>query len=322
MTDTSYILGIDTSNYTTSCALLNCDTGEIMQEKKLLPVKKGEAGLRQSDAVFHHTKQLPELLEKLFGSVNVNISAVCASNVPRNADGSYMPCFLVGEGAARSISAAAGCKSYFTSHQTGHVLAALYSADRLSWLYEDKPFIAFHVSGGTTDALLCKPDKDKLLDISPIASSLDLKAGQAVDRTGLMLGLDFPCGKQLEKLAEKADKHYKCRITFKDGCCCLSGVENQCAKMLEQGEKRENIAAYCLDCIAEAVIGMTEYAVKKYGELNIIYAGGVMSDKLLQSAVSAKYAACFASAEYSCDNAAGIALYAALRKGLTKWLRH
>ena len=88
------ILGIDTSNYTTSAALLDLETGEVHQEKQLLPVKVGEVGLRQSDAVFHHTRQLPELLERLRPFLENNpVCGVSVSTRPRNVDGSYMPCF-------------------------------------------------------------------------------------------------------------------------------------------------------------------------------------------------------------------------------------
>lgn len=311
------ILGIDTSNYTTSCALYDCESGTIAQVKKLLPVKNGEAGLRQSDAVFHHVKQLPELLEKLFEeNSSADLAAVAVSTRPRGESGSYMPCFLVGESAARAVAAAKGVRLYDTSHQTGHVLAALYSADKLSWLSSCDTFLAFHVSGGTTDALLCRPDRENVLDITRIASSLDLKAGQAIDRVGLTLGLSFPCGKELEALAEKADKHYKCRPVIKDGSCCLSGLENKCAELLAKGERSENVAAYCLDYIGQTIGDMTEHALKEYGKMNIIYAGGVMSDKLLQKMLSERFDASFASAEFSCDNAAGVALFGKIKEDL------
>lgn len=308
------ILGIDTSNYTTSCALYDTDTKAITQVKKLLPVKDGEAGLRQSDAVFHHVKQLPQLMEELFAqSGKTDIAAVAVSTRPRSEEGSYMPCFLVGESVARSISSANNIPIFETSHQTGHVLAALYSADKLDWIGQSKLFIAFHVSGGTTDVLLCKPNEKNVLDIVRIASSLDLKAGQAVDRVGLTLGLKFPCGRELEALAEKADKHYRCRAVLKDGSCCLSGLENKCAELLLKGESRENVAAYCLDYIGQTISDMTSYALGEHGDMNIIYAGGVMSDKLLQKKLSESFDASFAEAEFSCDNAAGVAIYGAER---------
>ena len=240
------------------------------------------------------------------------ITAVSASARPRSADGSYMPCFLCGEGFGRSYAALEKLPFYPSAHQTGHILAALYSADRLGLI--NQPFIAFHVSGGTTDCLLCKPDHDDILSITPISSSLDLHAGQAVDRVGLMLGLKFPCGAELEKLAEKAGKHYKQKPTVKNGCCCLSGIENQCRSMLEKGESRENIAAYCLDHIGSAIISMADFVVEKYGSLPLIFAGGVMSNRLIRKMIISKYSeAEFAEAEFSCDNAVGIAIYAYLK---------
>ena len=200
------ILGIDTSNYTTSAALYDTESGIVVQSKKLLPVKKGELGLRQSDAVFHHTKQLPEIFGRLFEEASVIPEAIGVSVRPRNIDGSYMPCFLCGEGLADSLSAVNNIPVYKTSHQVGHILAALYSAGKLDFV--NRRFIAFHVSGGTTDCLLVEPDSENVIKITELGTSLDLKAGQAVDRVGLMLGLDFPCGIQLEALAEKSGKKY------------------------------------------------------------------------------------------------------------------
>ena len=304
----SEYLGLDTSNYTTSCALLSADTGVMRQEKQLLPVKKGEAGLRQSDAVFHHTKQLPIIMEKLLPEKIEKLSAIGVSVRPRNVDGSYMPCFLCGETLARGIGAVTGAKVYETSHQTGHILAALYSADRLSLI--DKPFLAFHVSGGTTDCLLCEPDSEKLIRITEVGTSLDLKAGQAVDRTGLMMGLQFPCGKALEELAVKSSREWKIKPVIKDGSCCLSGIQNQCEKLLREGVSHEDIALYCLKSVEAAVSAMTEAALIKTGDIPVIYAGGVMSNSVIRKELSELSDVYFASPELSCDNACGTALLA------------
>lgn len=306
-------LGIDTSNYTTSAAIYVSEENKIYQSKKLLPVKEGELGLRQSDAVFHHTKQLPEIIEKLFSEYKSNVPvAVSASVRPRNADGSYMPCFLCGEGFARSFSTIEKIPFYPSSHQTGHILAALYSADSLNLV--GKRFIAFHVSGGTTDCLLCEPDEDNILKITLIGTSLDLKAGQAVDRIGLMLGLKFPCGIELEKLADNSDKEFKIKPVIKDMDCCLSGLENQCKQMLANNEKKENIARYCLDFIAETIMLMTQSAQKVYGVMPLIFAGGVMSDKIIRNKIISRFeSAKFALPEFSCDNAAGVAIFGYLK---------
>lgn len=309
----SEFLGIDTSNYTTSAAVYVSGENRIYQAKRLLPVKEGELGLRQSDAVFHHTKQLPDMIEQLFDSNPLKRPiAASASARPRNINGSYMPCFLCGEGFARSYAAIERIPLYTTSHQVGHILAALYSADRLDLVRQR--FIAFHVSGGTTDCLLCEPDEENVMNITEIGTSLDLKAGQAVDRVGVMLGLKFPCGIELEKLAQKADKRFKIRATIKEGNCSLSGLENKCRAMLESGEKAENIAAYCLYLIAETIAAMTSHAVREHGELPLIFAGGVMSDIFIRDRIISHFPeAYFAAPEFSCDNAAGTAIYGYLK---------
>ena len=226
-----------------------------------------------------------------------------------------MPCFLAGEGFADSLGAVLGIEPDKTSHQVGHILAALFSAKRLDLIKDKKSFGAFHVSGGTTDCLLCSPDPDEMIKIEEVGTSLDLKAGQAVDRTGVMLGLRFPCGIELEKLAVNADKTYKIKPVIKDGSCCLSGVQNKCEDMLRKGEKPENIARFCLDFVAETVIAMTESAIEKHGRLPLVFAGGVMSDKLIRDRIVSRYPeAAFAAPEFSCDNAAGVAIYGYLKQ--------
>ena len=301
----SLYLGVDTSNYTTSVALYDGETGELRQQKKLLPVREGQLGLRQSDAVFHHTAQLHALFEELVRDVDTkSIAAVGASVKPRPVSGSYMPCFTVGENTAKIISAALKVPFTGFSHQEGHIAAALYGSGRLDLF--DKTFIAFHVSGGTTEAVLAKGSGCGFT-CEIIAQTLDLNAGQAVDRVGLMLGLKFPCGMELEKLALQNSEPIKVRATLKGHDCCLSGVENQCKKLLAQGKSKSYIAAYCLEYIRKTLEGMTDSLLCDYGELPLVYAGGVMSNTIIKNSFTEKYKASFAPPVYSSDNAAGIA---------------
>lgn len=304
------ILGIDTSNYTTSAAVFDEEKCEIIQQKKLLPVKEGELGLRQSDAVFAHVKQLGDIVEKLFSEEKYNITAVGVSTRPRDIEGSYMPCFLVGDMVTKTVSSVLGVPRYEFSHQQGHIVAALYSAGRLDLLNEK--FIAFHLSGGTTEALLVTPDAERIIRCEKIAGSADLKAGQAVDRVGVMLGLPFPAGKYLEELALSSTAGYKIKPTMKGAECCLSGIENKCRKMLDSGEKRENIALFCLKSVEAALCGMTDALISEYGKLPLIYAGGVMSNKIIRKTIEEKYGGIFALPEFSSDNAAGIAVLASV----------
>ncbi len=304
----SDFLGIDTSNYTTSAAIFSDDENKIRHFKKLLPVKPGECGLRQSEAVFHHINQLSGVLKELLTGSG-QLKAIGVSVKPRNMEGSYMPCFLAGKTAAEIITYTSGAELFYTAHQLGHIAAALYSSDQLDFF--NRKFLAFHVSGGTTDCLLCTPDREEIIDARLFSSSLDLKAGQAVDRVGVMLGLDFPCGAELERLAEKSDKSFKINIKLKGNNCCLSGLENQCAKMIADGIAYEHIAKYCLAFIGKTIKFMTQSALKELGNLPIVYAGGVMSNKYIRYMIENSFEAYFASPEFSCDNGVGAAVIAA-----------
>ncbi|MGN1133959.1 MAG: peptidase M22 [Oscillospiraceae bacterium] len=313
----SKILGIDTSNYTTSVSLLDTESMTVVQKKMLLPVKQGEKGIRQSEAVFHHTQQLPVVMNQLFEECGRCVpDGIGVSVTPRLVKGSYMPCFTVGSGFAGSFGAVTGILPDKTSHQTGHILAGLYSCRKLDLLKSDKPFMAFHASGGTTDLLLCRPDTETVIDVTEIGHSLDLKAGQAVDRVGVMLGMAFPCGKELDKLACKSNKKYRIKPSVKGMSCCLSGVENKCREMYDRNEPEEDTAKYCIDYLIESFSGMLCNARKEYGNIPLVCVGGVMSNTMINAYISQRFNAYFAEPEFSCDNAVGTAVYSALKKGM------
>jgi Metal-dependent proteases with possible chaperone activity len=302
-------LGIDTSNYTTSTALYDTSCGEMLQQKRLLSVKPGDKGLRQSEALFQHVRELPKLMEQLMRGKG-SIAAVGFSARPRDAEDSYMPCFLAGEEAARCIAAVCGVPCYGFSHQAGHIAAALFSLGRLDMLQQR--FIAFHVSGGTTDAVFFSPGQTGGYAVTPLASSLDLKAGQVIDRVGLMLGLDFPAGPELEKLALKSSREFKILPCLKGCDCCLSGVENICADMVKSGEPPCDVARCCIEYIRCTLDGMTAAVLQNHEKLPLLFAGGVMSNAAIREFMTRKYGALFAKPGFSSDNAAGPAALAAV----------
>ncbi len=312
--DNSLYLGIDTSNYTTSVALCDQEGSIVLNLKELLPVKLGEKGLRQSDALFAHTKNLPKLMERLNWFLNEKypereIKAVGCSARPRDAEGSYMPCFLAGVSAASAVSATLGCPIYDFSHQNGHIMAALYSADKLELLQNGKPFAAFHVSGGTTELLLVNGiDGEPTLEL--IGGTADMNAGQAIDRTGVLMGMNFPCGKEMEQecLASGDIPHQKTRISVNGLSCNLSGLENLCAKLFENSRDKALTSAYCFDFIADTLTRLTLNMRQKYGDIPVIFAGGVMSNKRIALHLSKLGDVSFSEPEFSADNAAGIAL--------------
>ena len=307
-----YYLGIDTSNYTTSASIYDSSSGKMLMEKKLLPVKQGECGLRQSDAVFHHVQQLGEVTEKLFSQFIGKLCAVGVSSRPRDVDGSYMPCFTVGMMAAKVLSQSAGIPLYTFSHQSGHIAAAIFSSGQPRLLNER--FLAFHISGGTTEAVIVIPDGEKIFISRLAAKTLDLNAGQLIDRVGVMLGLSFPCGAELEKLAaENSEKIKGVRPTLKGADCCLSGVENICRREYEHGASKEYTAALCLAYVQKTLEGMCDALLKEQGSMPVLFAGGVMSDRLIRDSLSEKYEAYFAEPAYSADNASGTAYLCGLQ---------
>ena len=302
-------LGIDTSNYTTSIALY--DGNNIRHKKRMLKVKNGELGLRQSEAVFQHINQIPNLIADIMQIEYGKIKAIGVSKSPRDEEGSYMPCFTVGVSVAKVISELCKVPMYTFSHQMGHIVSALYSANRLDLL--SKEFLAFHVSGGTTEAVIVRPDMKNVIKCEKVFKTLDLNAGQAIDRVGVMLGLTFPVGMDLEKLALNYTEAIKTKPCIKGVDCCLSGLENICKKMKDENESNNKIARFCIEYIINTLDMVCQKLIKEYGNLPIVFSGGVMSNSIINNRFTKKYGAIFASPEFSSDNAAGLAILSAVK---------
>lgn len=298
-------LAFDTSNYTTSAAVLS-DELELQNSKKLLPVELGKRGLRQSDAVFFHTKQIFEVYESLDTSC---VGAVGVSTRPRNVEGSYMPCFLVGKSVAEIVAKTLSVPLYEFSHQQGHIAAGLLSCGREDLFY--RPFLAFHLSGGTTELLYV----NGIENIKIVADTDDLTAGQLIDRCGVKMGLSFPAGAELEKLASEGKCREKPKICIRAGKVSLSGFENKVVKMLSDGIAEADVAAYVFESVYKNIEAMTDYALKELGNMPVLFVGGVMANKLMRPRLAERYDAEFAAGPLSSDNASGIAYLTLLKVG-------
>ena len=299
------VIGFDTSNYTTSIAHFDGVSGENCS--RLLPVKQGELGLRQSDAVFAHIKSLPELSGRLFSNVrNEDIRAVGVSTRPRAVEGSYMPCFMVGYTHAKLLTDALNVPLVEVSHQQGHVAASLWSAGRMDLM--DTPHLAWHLSGGTTELLLVEPD-GRNVRCTKIGGTTDISAGQLIDRTGQLLNLPFPSGKHLDELSAMTQS----REVFKVKCpgleFSLSGVQNKVQLFHEKNADDRETAAYALRCMAFAVRKATENALQTYPGMEVVFSGGVASNSMLRETL--KDLNCvFSQPQFSTDNAMGVAVLA------------
>ncbi len=305
------ILGIDTSNYTTSLSLV--DEEGFVHVRRILDVKKGECGLRQSDALFLHTVNLPALFPELFTSYRekygkqAKVDAVAYSAYPRDAEGSYMPCFLAGQSAASAVASTMCVPLFKFSHQAGHIMAALKTCKGESEIGDE--FLALHLSGGTTELVRAQADGEIGFSAEIVCDTADISAGQLIDRAGVMLGLKFPCGGELEKLAQaagNADGIKPIKITVRDGECNMSGAENRIRELVSHGEDAGKIAYFTLDFVAKNVISLAKAAREKYPSLPVIFAGGVMRNKIIRAKIQEKIDNIyFASEELSSDNAVG-----------------
>ncbi|MEG1878104.1 MAG: DNA-binding protein [Pseudoflavonifractor sp.] len=299
-------LGLDTSNYTTSVAVFDGSEGENIGH--LLEVPAGSLGLRQSEALFQHVRRLPACFDELRAmGLLAHVTAVGASTRPRSVEGSYMPCFLAGEGTARALADTLNAPYFPCSHQEGHLAAAAWSAGRMDLL--DRDCLVWHLSGGTTELLLVRPDGVSV-SATCIGGSQDISAGQLIDRTGKGLQLAFPAGKALDALAQSSDYQRFFPVKQKDLTFSLSGVENQVNALLEQGLAPADIARFALLTIANAVAETTAAALKLHPGLPVLCSGGVASNSILRGVLRD---AIFAAPRYSTDNALGVAILARRR---------
>ena len=309
------VLGLDTSNYTTSAAVF--DGAEGRNQGRLLEVRPGELGLRQSDALFQHVKHLPEVVEALLGEEGLGtVQAVGASTRPRAVEGSYMPCFLAGASQGQVLSQVLGVPFYAFSHQQGHLAAAAWSAGRLDLL--DRPFLAWHLSGGTTELLRVEPEEDGVaVQAEILGGTSDISAGQLIDRTGVLLGLSFPAGKGVEKLSRQAQKREYYKVKVNGLTFSLSGMENKVRQMVQRGEEPAEIAWFAQETVCRVVQACTKAAMEEYPGLPVLCSGGVASNGRLKELLRQNCGALFAQPQFSTDNAMGTAVltWRALERG-------
>lgn len=300
------VLGIDTSNYTTSVGIIDLEGSLIANLKRPLPVKAGERGLRQSDALFAHTVNIPQIMREANDFTSqYEIVAVGVSSTPRKQEGSYMPCFLSGVACAESICAVNRLPLYKFSHQCGHIMAAVYSSGAFELL--DRSFGAFHISGGTTELVRVTPANFGFC-AELLGGTADLNAGQVIDRVGVYMGMKFPCGAQMELEAIRNDKKIpKKKISIKNMEVNLSGLENMAIKLYRETSDVPLTCAFVFDYIGRAISSLIEAYYEVYGEEKIILAGGVMSNSIIKKMLSEKYNVSFAEPALSADNAVGIA---------------
>lgn len=301
-------LGIDTSCYTTSLAVVDENKVLLTEEKKPLIVKQGQRGLQQSDGFFQHVANLPVLLEKIKINVDIKkIGALSVSSRPRNQEGSYMPVFMAGFHFAKTLSASWDIPLWESTHQEGHIMA---SAMDCGFDYRN-PHLAVHLSGGTTEILLVKWAQNGF-SVKIVGKSLDISAGQLLDRVGVSAGLAFPCGKTLDELSIKAKNPLPFPLSMKEANFHFSGAESWGMDYVEKKENLSNISAGLFSLISKTLSKSLKIIVRQTGQKNVLMAGGVSASLCLKENLKHENSTGgpifhFASIESCTDNARGIA---------------
>ena len=307
-----YYLGIDTSCYTTSCAIIDSDFHIIGEARKLLEVKLGERGLQQSNMVFQHTKALPKLMLEL---PQVPISGIGVSGFPRREENSYMPAFMVGLGQGETLSHILNVPLHIFAHQENHILAALRDLKHIP----TEPFLALHLSGGTTELVYCHYQGEGIFESHIIGGSKDLQGGQYVDRIGVAMGLPFPAGKHLESLALQTTEYEPLPSSMKDGWISFAGPCSAAMRRINKTMSdldKSNLARAVFTSMGNALEKMITYHIKEKPVHTLIAVGGVMSNSLLRKRIKTyckrnHMTLHVAQPQYSVDNATGNAFGAA-----------
>ena len=304
------ILGFDTSCYTTSIAAITLNKEIILNEKIILKVKKNNKGLRQSEAVFQHVNNIGEISKVINNKLkNYNIVGVCASTKPRPVDNSYMPVFSVGYNFAKLLSSINECSLYETTHQENHIEASLLNNN----LENKDKFLAVHMSGGTTEILLVE-NKISTYNLEIVGGSLDISFGQLVDRLGVNLNYNFPCGKYIDENALRCKEKIKTglKTSVREGYMNLSGIENQLNKIIHDYDK-EYLSKILLDTLVRSMYKSLIFICGKYNLKEVLFGGGVSSSKYIKKQLSEKLKkeginAYFTDREYATDNGVGCAI--------------
>jgi N6-L-threonylcarbamoyladenine synthase len=306
-----YYLGIDTSNYTTSVAVVDAAGSLIYEKRKLLEVKQGERGLRQSDALFQHVMRMPELFDDISKHVDAQeINKIIVSSRPRPVEGSYMPVFRAGQSYGKVLAATLNCSYQEFSHQENHIKAAEWS----SGMNLNNHFIAIHISGGTTEILSVRKSMEAGYDIMEIGGTKDISIGQLIDRVGVRLGLAFPAGKTMDQIALSNKSFvFKLPISVKGTYMNFSGPETKAMGAIAEGINPEEIAWATFQCISKSLETVILNVCQNTDLHQVIIVGGVASSRYIRDFLrdSNKLKGIdihYGDAKYCTDHAVGTAL--------------
>ena len=262
-----------------------------------------------------HVRKLLPLLRQTLADANLRISDLSA--VAYTAGPGLIGALLVGASVARSLAWALGLPAIGVHHMEGHLLAPLLEADP-----PEPPFVALLVSGGHTQLGAV----DAIGSYRLLGETLDDAAGEAFDKTAKLMGLPYPGGPALAKLAETGDpKAYRFSrpMTDRPGLdFSFSGLKTQVLLAWKGSDRsdqtRADVARAFEDAIVETLAIKCRRALAATGARSLVVAGGVGANRRLRAALAEAgtkegFRTYFPRPEFCTDNGAMIALAGALR---------
>jgi len=300
------ILGIESSCDETSLAVYDSEKKEILatftSSQAELHSKFG--GVVPEVASRNHILKLESLFEQCMEEANItpqDIDAIGVTNAP-----GLIGALFVGVSFAKALGYALKIPVVPVNHLSAHILAAELQHKELK-----APYLALIISGGHTHIY----DVDESYNFDLLARTIDDAAGESFDKVAKMLGLGYPGGPMIEKLAETGDENkislpiaIKNRPDFS-----FSGLKTAVLNKINDGtETEQDIAASFQKTVAETLMLKTLRMAKSIGRKKIVVAGGVACNGYIRRAFMAKtdYEVYFPSPRLCTDNGDMIAFTA------------
>ncbi len=310
------ILGIETSCDETGIAVYDDKQGLLSHELySQVKLHADYGGVVPELASRDHVRKIIPLIEKALADANTTsdqIDGVAFTQGP-----GLVGALLVGSSVGRSLAYAWNVPAVGVHHMEGHLLAPMLESSAPEF-----PFVALLVSGG--HSMLVKVDA--IGEYEVLGESIDDAAGEAFDKTAKLLGLDYPGGPLLAKLAEKGEPgHYKFPrpMTDRPGLdFSFSGLKTFAANTIRDADTSEqtkaNIANAFQEAVVDTLIIKCRRALKQTGMKRLVIAGGVSANTQLRAQMQAlmtelKGEVFYPSLAYCTDNGAMIA-YAGMQR--------
>ena len=310
------ILGIETSCDETGVAIYDSEKGLLghkLYSQIKLHAKYG--GVVPELASRDHINYIIPLIHDLLRDCKINIQNIEA--IAYTSGPGLSGALLVGSSVAESLACALGIRSIPIHHLEGHLLAPMLEDRKPKF-----PFIALLVSGGHSQLIHVK----ELGSYKIIGDTLDDAAGEAFDKTAQLLGLGYPGGAALSKLAEKGLKHFELPrpLLHSNGLdFSFSGLKTAVLYLVRKQKKltkeiKADIAYAFEDSITDVLVKKTIQALKQEGLKRVIISGGVGANKTLRNKIIAEcnqneFEYFFPDLTFCTDNGAMIALAGSLR---------